>query len=97
MTRAKRRGSHKSKARRPADRPANPEIMPWRLRPTTACWLQRALVSRFRSSQTLAAPSDANFGIKGDTSKLTILVWLLNLKFLYELAAVIGGTSNSPH
>jgi len=24
-------------------------------------------------------------------------VWLLNLKFLYELAAITGGTSNSPH
>jgi hypothetical protein len=28
------------------------------------------LVSRFRSSQTLAAPSDANFGIKGTPANL---------------------------
>ena len=41
-----------------------------------------ALVSRFRSSQALATPSDANFGIKRDTSKLVILVRFLDLKFL---------------
>ena len=29
-----------------------------------------ALVSRFRSSQTFAAPSDANFGIKGTLATL---------------------------
>jgi hypothetical protein len=40
------------------------------------------LVSRFRSSQELATPSDANFGIKRDTSKLMILVRFLDLKFL---------------
>src|ERR1700674_454770 len=31
------------------------------------------------------------------TSNLMILVWLLNLKFLDEVAATLGGTSNSPH
>jgi hypothetical protein len=32
--------------------------------------------------------SDANFGIQGDTSKYGFLVWFLDLKFLYELAAI---------
>jgi hypothetical protein len=54
-------------------------------------------VSRFRSSPVCAAWLDANFGIKRDTSNYTILVWLLDLKFLSGLAATIGGTSNPPH
>ena len=45
-----------------------------------------ALVSRFRSSQALAAHSRANFGIKGTLALMT-LVWFLDLKFLYEFAA----------
>src|SRR6266487_5235276 len=45
------------------------------------------LVSRFRSSQALAARFRANFGIKRDTSKHMTLVWFLDLKFLCELAA----------
>src|SRR2546430_9911255 len=44
------------------------------------------LVSRFRSSQALAAHSRANFGIKGTLALMT-LVWFLDLKFLYEFAA----------
>ena len=40
---------------------------------------------------------DANFGIKRDTGNCTILVWLLDLKFLSEHAANVGGTSNPPH
>ena len=48
-----------------------------------------SLVSRFRSSQTFAAPSDANFGIKGTLRKSMILVRFLDLKFLSELAAQI--------
>ncbi len=46
----------------------------------------RWLVSRFRSSQTVAAHSYANFGIKRDTSKYMVLVWFLDLKFLCEFA-----------
>jgi hypothetical protein len=32
-------------------------------------------------------PSDANFGIKGDTSKVIVVVRFLDLKFLIQLAA----------
>ena len=52
---------------------------------------------RFRSSHTLAAPSDANFGMQRDTSNFMILVRHLDLKFLNELAAIMIGTSNPPH
>src|SRR6516164_8364568 len=54
------------------------------------------LVSRVRSSQYLAPPSDANFGIKGTLANLGFLVWFLDLKFLCECARAIG-TSNPPH
>jgi hypothetical protein len=39
----------------------------------------------------------ANSGIKGDTGKYMDLVWLLDLKFLSEHAANVGGTSIPPH
>jgi hypothetical protein len=32
-----------------------------------------------------------------DTSKFMILVWFLDLKFLFGLAATIEGTSDPPH
>jgi hypothetical protein len=38
-----------------------------------------------------------NFGIIRDTSKVMILVWFLDLKFLHERAAGMIGTSNPPH
>jgi hypothetical protein len=41
--------------------------------------------------------SDANFGIKRDTSNYEFLVWLMDLRFLYELAAIEEGTSDPPH
>jgi hypothetical protein len=51
----------------------------------------------FRNSHSLAAYSHANFGIKGTPASLMILVWLLDLKFLYELAAIMEELSNPPH
>jgi hypothetical protein len=39
----------------------------------------------------------ANFGNKGGTSKETILVPLVDLKFLHDLAAGSMGTSNRRH
>src|SRR6516162_10848088 len=47
------------------------------------------LVSRVRSSQYLATPSDANFGIKGTLANLGFLVWFLDLKFLCECARAL--------
>src|SRR6516164_3480207 len=44
-------------------------------------------VSRFRSSHTLAADSNANFGIKGTLANFMILVPLWNPKFANALAA----------
>jgi hypothetical protein len=32
-----------------------------------------------------------------DTGKYKFLVWFLDLKFLYELAATMEGTSDPPH
>src|SRR5262249_49763975 len=49
--------------------------------------VSRNLVSRFRSSQVLAAHPHANFGIKGTLASFLTLVWFLDLKFLCELAA----------
>src|SRR5262249_47910265 len=46
-----------------------------------------SLVSRFRSSQTFAAHSHANFGIKGTLASIMLLVPLLNPKFAIGLAA----------
>ena len=43
------------------------------------------LASRFRSSHILAAPPDANFGIKGTLANLCFLVWFSDLKFLSGL------------
>src|SRR5215217_6984477 len=43
-----------------------------------------------------AAPSDANFRIKGTLATL-ILVRSLDLKFLHERGAIMIGTSNPPH
>src|SRR5260370_29840462 len=56
-----------------------------------------ALVSRFRSSQTPAARTDANFGITRDTSNSMILVPLLNPKFATAFAAWHVRTSGSRH
>ncbi len=61
------------------------------------CERLQSLVSRFRSSQTLAAPHDANFGIKRDTSNSMILVPLLNPKFAAIRAARCVRTSGSRH
>src|SRR5262245_24957977 len=54
------------------------------------------LASRFRSSQTFAAPSDANFGIKG-TLALYDSSAALNPKFATALAARCVRTSGSRH
>jgi hypothetical protein len=45
----------------------------------------------------LCGTSDANFGIKGTLANISFLVWFLDLKFLYELAAIMEGTSDPPH
>jgi putative endonuclease len=60
-------------ARNADDRIAISASMPcwWRPAAFRAISLRRStLVSRFRSSQTLVAPSDANFGIKGTLATL---------------------------
>ena len=54
------------------------------------------LVSRFRSSHTLAAPPMRTSESR-DTSNFMTLVRHLDLKFLNELAAIMIGTSNPPH
>src|SRR5579863_1407818 len=49
---------------------------------------------RFRSSQTAAATSDANFGIKGALANLEFSGAAFHLKFLNGIAASTAGTSN---
>jgi hypothetical protein len=42
-------------------------------------------------------PASALKLMSSDPSNTMILVWLLDLKFLYDRAARVGGTSNPPH
>jgi len=58
---------------------------------------RQELVSRFRSSHTLATHLNANFGIKGTLANSMILVPLLNPKFANALAARCVRTSGSRH
>ena len=67
--------------RKLADHRHDRAVKPGSDRKITRLKYGHGLVSRFRSSQDIAAPSDANFGIRGTLASL-IASAVLDLKFL---------------